>query len=270
MNDPVWDPTVFTKNRDRLLESDIAERFFNEILGVIDRSGFASDEHFSIDGTLLEAWASMKSFQCKEGKERKKDHSDDDPGNPTIDFKGEKRCNDTHQSKTDPESRLIRKSKGKEAKLSYCGNVMIENRHGLVMKAQVWQASGTAEEEAALEMLDSRSNRVKSKKKITLGLDKKYDHRAFVDAVRARNVIVHVSQREGRRSAIDRRTTRHPGYVISQRKRKRIEEVFGWGKTVGLLRKLVYRGLKLVNWVFTFRMAVYNLVRLKNLGVTAG
>jgi transposase len=271
MNEPVWDPTVYTKNRDRLLNSDIAERFFDEILAVIDRSGIASDEHFSVDGTLLEAWASMKSFQRKDAKEEQADRSDDDPGNPTVDFKGEKRCNATHESRTDPDSRLIRKGKGKEARLSYCGNVLIENRHGLVMKAEVLQASGTAEEEAALGMLDRKRKRTKSRKKtITLGADKKYDHRGFVEAARERNVIVHVSQREDRRSAIDGRTTRHPGYVVSQRKRKRIEEVFGWGKTVGMLRKLMYRGLRLVNWVFTFRMAVYNLVRLNNLGVTAG
>jgi transposase len=268
MNDPVWDPTVFTKNRDRLLRSEMADRFFDEILAVIDRSGIASDEHFSIDGTLLEAWASLKSFQPKEKNLEENGQSDDDPGNPTVDFKGEKRSNETHQSKTDPDSRLSRKGKGKEAKLHYCGNVMIENRHGLVMKAKVKPATGKAEEECALEMLDQRLAEAKTKRKITIGVDKKYDYRSFVKAARERNVIVHVAQREGN-TAIDRRTTRHPGYAVSQRKRKRIEEVFGWGKTVGLLRKLVYRGLRLVNWMFTFRMAVYNLVRLKNLGVAA-
>jgi transposase len=270
INDPIWDATVFTKNRDRLINSEIAERFFAEVLAIVDRSGIASDEHFSIDGTLLEAWASLKSFQRKDGKKEGKDRSDDDPGNPTIDFKGEKRCNDTHQSKTDPDSRLIRKGKGKEARLSYCGNTMIENRHGLVMRAKVLRASGTSEEEAALMMVDEHREKTNSQRKITIGIDKKYDHHGFVEAARERNVVVHVAQREGRRSAIDGRTTRHPGYLVSQRKRKRIEEVFGWGKTVGLLRKLSYRGLRLVNWVFVFRMAVYNLVRLKNLGVLAG
>jgi transposase len=268
MNDPVWDPTVFTKNRDRLLRSEIADRFFNEILGVIDRSGMASDEHFSIDGTLLEAWASLKSFQPKEKKVEEDGRSDNDPGNPTVDFKGKKRSNETHQSNTDPDSRLSRKGKGKEAKLHYCGNVMIENRHGLVMRAKVWPATGKAEAECALEMLDHRLEETKTKRKITVGLDKGYDYRSFVEAARERNVVVHVAQREGI-TAIDRRTTRHPGYAVSQRKRKRIEEVFGWGKTVGLLRKLVYRGLRLVNWMFIFRMAVYNLVRLKNLGIAA-
>jgi transposase len=270
MDEPMWVATVFTKNRDRLLENDIARRFFEEIRMLMDESGIASDEHFSVDGTQLEAWASMKSFQWKGKEKDKSKKSDDDPGNPTVDFKGEKRCNDTHQSKTDPDCRLNRKGKGKEAKLAYFGNLLIENRNGLVMQAEVLRASGTAEEEAALSMVDRERKWQKAKKKrLTLGADKKYDNRGFIQAARKRFVTPHVAQREDRRSAVDERTTRHPGYIVSQRKRKRIEEVFGWGKTIGLLRKLVYRGLELVNWVFILKMGVYNLVRMKNLGVVS-
>lgn len=270
MDEPMWVATVFTKNRDRLLENDIARRFFEEIRTLMDESGIVSDEHFSVDGTQLEAWASMKSFQLKEREEKKPNKSDDDPGNPTVDFKGEKRCNATHQSKTDPDCRLNRKGKGKEAKLAYFGNLLIENRNGLVMQAEVLRASGTAEEEAALSMVDRERKWQKAKKKrLTLGADKKYDNRGFIQAARKRLVTPHVAQREDRQSAVDGRTTRHPGYIVSQRKRKRIEEVFGWGKTIGLLRKLVYRGLELVNWVFILKMGVFNLVRMKNLCVAA-
>jgi len=269
LDEPVWDPTVFTKNRDRLIGSDIAQRFFEEVRRLIDRSGVASDEHFSVDGTQLEAWASLKSFQLKEKEER--DDSDDDPGNPSVDFKGKTRRNDTHQSRTDPNSRLCRSGKGKEAKLGYTGSVLTENRNGLVMQAKVLRVVGTSEEEAAFEMLESeREWQGAKRKRMTLGADKKYDSRGFVSVLRSMGITPHVAQRNERYTKIDERTTRHPGYVISQRRRKRVEEVFGWAKTVGLLRKLVYRGLELVNWMFVLRMGIYNLVRLKNLGVIAG
>ena len=187
-----------------------------------------------------------------------------------MDFKGEKRRNDTHQSRTDPDSRLYRKGKGKEAKLSYLGNVLIDNRNGLVLQTEVLPVSGTAEREAGLAMVEEeRQWQNAQAKRFTLGADRGFDDRGFVAALRERNVTPHIAAREDRRSALDQRTTRHEGYAISQRKRKRVEEVFGWGKTVGLLRKLRHRGLRLVNWIFELTMGVYNLVRLKNLGVLA-
>lgn len=267
-DEPVWDATVFSKNRQRLLRQDVARLFFDEIRRIIDESGVASDEHFSVDGTQLEAWASLKSFRVKD--EDGSDGSDDDPGNPTVDFKGEKRRNDTHQSKTDPDSRLYRKGKGKEAKLSYLGHVLIDNRNGLVMQAEVRRASGTAEREAGLAMVEKERRWQKAQaKRLTLGADRGFDERGFVAGLRQRHVTPHIAMREDRRSALDERTTRHAGYALSQRKRKRVEEVFGWGKTIGLLRKLRHRGVRLVNWIFELTMGVYNLVRLKNLGVLA-
>ena len=260
MDEPVWVPTVFTHNRDRLLKGDIARKFFGLVLDQARAQNLLSDEHFSVDGTLIEAWASQKSFQPKEQPPQA---PPDDPGNPTVDFHGEKRSNPTQESKTDPDARLARKSQGQEAKLAYCGNVMIENRNGLVVDTELLQCNGTAERDAALMMAE----RLESPQPVTLGADKNYDTQDFVKEAREMNVTPHVAQNEKRPggSAIDGRTTRHPGYQISQKKRKRIEEVFGWLKTVGNLRKTRHRGVLKLGWIFTFAAAAYNLVRLRKL-----
>ena len=220
-----------------------------------------SDEHFSVDGTLLEAWAGQKSFRKKEDPAAP---PDPDQGNPTVDFHGEKRCNDTHASTTDPDCRLARKSGGHEAKLAYCGNAVIENRNGLVVATEVLQPNGTAERDAALLMAE----RLDGNHRITIGADRGYDTAAFVGELRGMNITPHVAQNTaGRRSAIDDRTTRHDGYAVSQLKRRRIEEVFGWMKTVAGMRKLRHRGLEKVAWMFTFAATAYNLVRMRNLRV---
>jgi transposase len=260
MDDRVWVPSVFSKNRDRLMEGDVARRFFEGILEQAEAAGLTSDEHFSVDGTLIEAWASQKSFQRKDKPEQA---PPDDPGNPTVNFRGEPRSNDTHQSKTDPDARLARKSGGHESKLAYCGNVIIENRNGLVVDTELVQPSGRAEREAALRMAE----RIPGTRRATLAADKAYDTREVVRAMRNLKVTPHVAQNETRSggSAIDERTTRYAGYQLSQRKRKRIEEVFGWMKTVGVLRKTRHRGVFKVGWMFTFTAAAYNLVRLRNL-----
>ena len=260
MDESVWVPTVFSKNRDRLLRSDIAEKFFAQVLEQARHQELLSDEHFSVDGTLIEAWASQKSFQKKDQDQTP---PPEDPGNPTVNFHGENRSNDTHESTTDPEARLARKSSGHESKLAYCGNVLIENRNGLVVDTEVVLCSGTAEREAALQMAE----RIEGDHRVTLGADKGYDTRGFVGEMRDLNVTPHVSQNTNRPggSALDGRTTRHAGYQVSQRKRKRIEEVFGWLKSVGMLRKTRHRGIFKVGWVFTFAAAAYNLVRMKNL-----
>ncbi len=260
MDDPVWVPTVFSKNRDRLLNGDIAEKFFMQVLNQARAHDLLSDEHFSVDGTLIEAWASQKSFQRKD---QGPTPPPEDPGNPTVDFHGEERRNDTHGSTTDPEARLARKSGGHESKLAYCGNVLIENRNGLVVDTELVLCSGMAERDAALEM----AGRIDGDQRVTVGADKGYDTRGFVQEMRDRNVTPHVSQNTNRSggSAIDGRTIRHAGYQVSQRKRKRIEEVFGWLKTVGMLRKTRHRGVFKVGWVFTFAAAAYNLVRMRNL-----
>jgi transposase len=259
MDETVWVPTVFTKNRDRLLEGDIAEQFFTHVLAQARMANLLSDEHFSVDGTLIEAWASQKSFQRRD----RPAPPPDDPGNPTVDFRGEKRSNETHQSTTDPDARLARKSGGHESKLAYCGNVLIENRNGIVVDTTLLPCSGMAERHAALIMAE----RVEGLGRITLAADKGYDTQDFVKEMRRMNVTPHVSQNTKRQggSAIDGRTTRHDGYQVSQRKRKRIEEVFGWVKTVGTLRKTRHRGLETVAWVFTFTATAYNLVRMRNL-----
>jgi transposase len=260
MDEPVWVPTVFSKNRERLLDGDIAERFFGGVLKQAREAELLSDEHFSVDGTLIEAWASQKSFQRKDGCDVK---PPDDPGNPTVNFHGEKRSNQTHESTTDPDARLARKSGGHEAKLAYTGNVLIENRNGLVVDTELMQSNGTAERDAAMRM----AVRIHGDARVTLAADKGYDTKEFVSEMRHMNVTPHVSQNVRRPggSAIDNRTTRHAGYKISQQKRKRIEEVFGWLKTVGALRKTRHRGLFKVGWVFTFAAAAYNLVRMRNL-----
>jgi len=260
MDEPVWVPTVFSKNRDRLLEGDVAERFFDGVLRQAREADLLSDEHFSVDGTLIEAWASQKSFQRKD---RGEGPPADDPGNPTVNFHGEKRSNDTHESTTDADARLARKSGGHEAKLAYCGNVLIENRNGLVVDTELLQCNGTAERDAALLMAE----RLDGANRVTLGADKGYDTKEFVKEMRGINVTPQVAQNDGRPggSAIDERTTRHVGYQVSQQKRKRIEEVFGWLKTVASLRKTRHRGVQKVGWVFTFAAAAYNLVRMRNL-----
>jgi transposase len=257
-DDPVWDPTVFSKNRDRLLAGDIARAFFDAVRAQAAAAGLMSDEHFTVDGTLLEAWASLKSFKKVDAVDTA---PPDDPGNPTVDFHGERRSNATHTSSTDPDARLARKGNGKEAKLSYSGHVLMENRNGLAVDVALLPATGTAEREAAIEMLANQST-----DRITVGADKNYDTRDFVAQLREMEITPHVAQNDThRRSAIDGRTTRHVGYSISQRKRKRIEEIFGWLKTVGGLRKLRHRGHERVDWMFTFAVAVYNLVRMRNL-----
>src|SRR5688572_2742938 len=260
MDESVWVPTVYSKNRDRLLEVDIAEKFFIQVLDQARAADLLSDEHFSVDGTLIEAWASQKSFQRKDGGDQK---PKDDPGNPTVDFHGEQRSNETHESTTDPEARLARKSGGHEARMAYCGNVMIENRHGLVVDTELLQCNGTAERDAALLMAE----RLEGAQRVTIAADKGYDTKDLVQEMRGMNITPHVAQNHKRNggSAIDRRTTRHAGYQISQQRRKRIEEVFGWMKTVGMLRKTRHRGVFKVGWVFTFAAAAYNLVRMRNL-----
>ena len=265
-DEPVWDTTVFSKNRDRLVGQDVSQRFFEEIRKIIDQHDRASNEHFSVDGTQLEAWASLQSFQLKGEDDESESRSGDDPGNPSVDFRGAKRCNDTHASKTDPEIRLYRKGAGKEAKLSYLGNILTENRNGLVMQAKACIVSGTAERETALALVGQEREWQEAEVKLmTLGGDRGYDVAAFTETLRENHVTPHVAQRQDRLSSVDGRTTRHPGYGISQLKRKRVEEVFGWGKTIGLLRKLVYRGAKLVNWFFILRMGIYNLIRIRKL-----
>jgi transposase len=260
MDDAVWTPTTFTKNRDRLLAGDIARQFFDAVLTQAQAQRLLSDEHFTVDGTLLEAWAGQKSFTRRDGTSP--GPSDDDPGNPTVNFHGERRSNTTHQSTTDPDSRLAKKGPGREAKLAYVGEVLMENRHGLVMDACVVTASGTAERDAATALLQALPARP-----ATVGGDKAYDTRAWVETTRALGVTPHVAQAP--HSAIDARTTRQPGYAISQRIRKRIEEVFGWMKTIGGLRKLRHRGTARVEWQFLFVAAAYNLVRLRTLAQVA-
>lgn len=260
MDESVWDPTTFTKNRERLLEGEVAEAFFEAVLDEARQRHLLSNEHFSVDGTLIEAWASHKSFRPK----------DEEPGsgggggrNPDVDFRGETRSNATHRSTTDPDARLMRKGAGREAKLSYMGHVLLDNRHGLAADATLTKATGTAEREAALEMLDQVPRRQRS----TVGADKNFDTQDFVDALREADVTPHVAQNtSGNRSSnIDQRTTRHIGYEISLSKRKLTEQVFGWIKEVAALRKTRHRGEDRVGWMFKFAVAGYNLVRMRNL-----
>jgi transposase len=256
VDDPVWVPTVFTKNRDRLLEADVARKFLAELMDHKELRGLLSDEHFSVDGTQIAAWASMKSFKAKDG-------SGDPPGpgrNSERDFHGEKRSNATHVSTTDPEAQLYRKGRGKEAKLSFMGHALMENRNGFVVAAALTKATGTAERTAAEDMIVRHSP---GASRITVGADKGYDAASFVADMRELNVTPHIAQNiSGRRSAIDARTTRHPGYAVSQKKRKRIEETFGWGKTIGGLARPMLRGVRKLGFKFTLTMAGYNLIRL--------
>jgi transposase len=260
LDDPIWDATTFTKNRDRLLAGDIADAFFTEVLAAIQADGLLSDEHFTVDGTLLEAWASHKSFKPK-GSDRT---PPDDPKNPSADFHGQTRRNDTHQSTTDPDARLYKKGGGHEAKLAYLGHLLTENRHGLIVGTAVTAATGTAERDAAIVMLGELPL---TSRRVTVGADKLYDVAAWVAATREMGITPHVAQMTARRggSAIDARTTRHAGYALSQRKRKLVEQAFGWMKTIGLFRKLRHRGGRLIDWIFTFGAAAYNLVRWRNL-----
>jgi transposase len=254
LDEPIWSPTSFSKNRDRLLDGDVAAAFFDAVRAQAEAAGLMSDEHFTVDSTMLEAWASLKSFQRKDASPAE---PPDDPGNPTVNFHGETRKNDTHASTTDPDAQLYRKGKGKEAKLAYLGHVLLDNRHGLVANVCATAATGTAERDAAVVLL-TPEDRAK-----TVGGDKNFDVASFVAAVRELEITPHVAQKD--HSAIDARTTRHAGYDVSQRKRKLIEQVFGWMKTVGGLRKLRHRGGALVDWVLTFTAAAYNLVRMRTL-----
>ena len=251
MDDAVWDHSVFSKNRDRLLTAEVAQQFFAAVLA--QGRGFLSDDHFTVDGTLIQAWASQKSF-------RKKDGSDDDGAN----FHGQKRKNDTHESTTDPDARLYKKSYGTESKLAYLGHALVENRNGLIAAAMATQADGLAEREAALLMLaDKQKDR---SRRITVGADKAYDAKDFVTAARALKVTPHVAKNDnGRRSNMDGRTTRHPGYAISLSCRWLVEKTFGWLKQTGPLRQVKVRGLGNVDWVFVFNCAAHNLLRLPRL-----
>jgi transposase len=258
MDEPIWDHSTFSKNRDRLLRGDIADAFFAEVLGEARTHGLLSDEHFTVDGTLLEAWASQKSFRPKD---EDPPSPPDDPKNPAVNFRGERRKNDTHASTTDPDARLYRKGDGQPARLVYMGHVLMENRSGLVVDTAVTPADGYGERYAALTMVEALPG-----DRVTLGGDKAYDDAWFVGELRHMRVTPHVAQNtKNRQSAIDGRTTGHPGYGISQRKRKRVEEIFGWMKTVGLLRKLRHRGGGRVTWIFRLTAAAFNLVRIRNL-----
>jgi len=260
-DEPVWDASTFSKNRDRLLDQQIAQFFFLEVVAQARAQGLLSDEHFTVDGTLIEAWASHKSVRPKDTAAADREPPDD-PGNPTVNFHGERRTNATHQSTTDPDARLAKKSHGSAAQLAYRGHVLMENRHGLVVEAELTLATGTAERDAALTMVA----RVPRRQRATLGADRGYDTRDFVARCRGLGFTPHVAQHTtNRRSAIDARTTRHPGYALSQRVRKLIEQAFGWKKTVGLLRKTRHRGRDRVGWQFVFTAAVYDLVRLRTL-----
>ena len=258
MDEAIWDHSTFSKNRDRLLAGDIATEFFDAVVAEARQHRLLSDEHFTVDGTLLEAWASHKSFRPKGTGAST---PPDDPGNPTVNFRGEPRRNDTHQSTTDPDARLYKKGVGRPAQLAYLGHVLMENRSGLIVDTRVTPADGYGERDAALLMVAALPGG-----RVTLGGDKGYDYPAFVAALRHMEVTPHVAQNTtNRRSAIDQRTTRHPGYAVSQLKRKRVEEAFGWMKTIGLLRKLRHRGGPTVDWIFRFTAAAYNLIRIRNL-----
>jgi transposase len=254
IDEPVWNHAVFSKNRDRLLNQEVAQQFFATVKG--KAQGLMSDEHFTVDGTLIEAWASHKSFQRKDSEEK--------PGaGGNVNFHGEQRTNDTHESKTDPEARLYKKSAGQEAKLSYLVHVLVENRHGLIAAAMTTHADGTAERDAALLMLNDLQEGRGAR--ITLGADKAYDTQDFVSTVRNMRVTPHVSQNTHRRSAIDARTTRHSGYEISLSKRWLVEKPFGWLKQIGPLKKVKLRGLAKVDWLFVFSCAAFNLLRIPKL-----
>lgn len=258
VDEGVWDASTFSKNRERLLERDIAQQLLERVIELAEQAGLLSDEHFTVDGTLIQAWASLKSFRRK----GETPEPPDDPGNPTVNFHGEKRSNATHESTTDPDARLARKSSNQGAQLSYCGSFLMENRNGLIVGADLRAATGTAEREAAGSLMSGRGGRG-----VTLGADKAYDTRGLVEQLREQGVTPHVAQNLHRAggSAIDERTTRHAGFAISQRKRKLIEECFGWVKTVGLFSQTRHRGQERVAWCFAFLGAAYDLVRMRRL-----
>jgi transposase len=263
MSGKVWDKSSFSTNRKRLIEGAIADRFFSLVVDIASKKGLISSEHFSVDGTLIEAWASLKSFQKKDEPENEKNDSDDD-SNPTVNFHGEKRSNDTHESSTDPEAKLYTKSKGQTAKLNYMGHVMMENRNGLAIDNRLTEPSYHAEPEAALEMAQGLCGG----KKKTIGGDKHYDQESLTTPLRELNIASHAAQNIHPRrysSSVDGRTSRHPGYEASQKVRKRIEEIFGWLKCYGLMRKPMYRGKAKMGWGFSFSLSAYNLVRIVNL-----
>ncbi len=267
VDDPVWDASTFSKNRDRLLDGSVAAAFLSAVLAIPRVKRLLSQDHFSVDGTLIQAWASMKSFRPKD--EGTPPSTPEPPAgaaggrNAEVDFHGQRLSNDTHRSITDPEARLYRKGRGREAKLSFMGHALMENRHGLIVDGCVTEANGHAERTAALAMIEKRADRPN---RITLGADKGYDAEDFVNELRSMNVTPHIARNtKGRCSALDGRTTRHPGYAVSQRIRKRIEEGFGWGKEFGLLRRIRMRGRERVDMAFAFSAAACNLVRLPKL-----
>ena len=262
MDHPSFDHSTFSKNRERLIAHEVAKEFFLTIAAQAKASGLISDEHFTVDGTLIEAWASLKSFRKKDDPGDRS--PPDDPGNPTVDFHKEKRSNATHQSTTDPDAKLIRKGKGKEAKLSYSQHALMENRNGLLIDLRIAEANGTAERELALEMV---GDRLPGKRRITLGGDKNYDTKDFIAECGWRRITPHVAQHitETRGSAIDRRTTRHPGYSVSQRVRKRVEEIFGWTKTVANFRRTRFKGIARTELASYLVGAAYNLLRMARL-----
>lgn len=263
-DDAVWVPTVFTKNRDRLLDGNLAEAFFNQVLAVANDHRLLSHEHFTVDGTLLEAWASQKSIRRLDAPAPSA-ADDNDPSNPSVNFRGEKRTNQTHRSVTDPDARMAKKSRGTGAVIAYQASVLMENRHGLIVQTDVRSPEYHAERDAALEMLTCLEPRAGRR---TVGADKGYDEDGFIEDVRRLGITPHVAPNihaRRARSRVDGRTTRHAGYATSQRKRKLVEEGFGWHKCVGLLRKLRHRGRETVGWIFTFTSAAYNLVRIRTL-----
>ena len=261
LDDAAWHATTFTKNRQRLLDGGIAAELLAGVVTLAEQHDLLSREHFTLDGTLLEAWASHKSFQPKDGPP---DARDGDASNPDVDFRGTRRSNKTHASRTDPDARLARKSHNTAAVLAYQASVLMDNRHGLVVSGIVGTAHGRAEVEQGLVLLGGLPPRTPTARRRTVGVDRGYDTREFVDGARGLHCTPHVASK-AKGSAVDGRTTRHAGYAVSQRKRKLVEEIFGWGKTVGLLRKLRHRGVGLVDWIFTFTCAAYNLVRLRGL-----
>jgi transposase len=263
MDEPSFDHSTFSKNRGRLIAHDVAKEFFLTVVAQARGAGLMSDEHFTVDGTLIEAWASLKSFRRKDETKDDRDPPDD-PGNPTVNFRGEKRSNDTHASTTDPESKLYRKSDGTTAKLCYSQHALMENRNGLLVDVRIAEANGRAEREIALEMI---GDRLPGSRRITVGGDKGYDTKDFVMECGWRNVTPHVAQNTNamRSSAIDRRTTRHPSYSISQRIRKRVEEIFGWEKTVGNFRRTRFKGLERTQLASYLLGAAYNLLRMGRL-----
>jgi transposase len=264
MAEPCFDASTFSKNRLRLIEADIAKQFFGRVVEQARQARLMSHEHFTVDGTLIEAWASLKSFKKKDAP--KDAPPPDDPGNPTVDFRGEKRSNDTHESSTDPEARLARKSNGTTSKLSFSAHSLMENRNGLLVDFRVGLATGTAERTVALEMVDQE---LTGERRITLAGDRGYDTSDFVQACRIRNISPHIAQNtSNRRSALDGRTTRHAGYAISQRFRKRVEEIFGWMKTIGGFRRTRFRGTVRTQLAAYFVGAAYNLLRMATLLAT--